>query len=98
VWKRLKESSLGEWVYCILVFSVIVPQIIIFISALAESVYYSISAGNTLISFYLVFRYSYAFLFKGDKVVEQVWVYYVIILTIVAVMSVVRSRRKKNER
>jgi hypothetical protein len=93
MWKRIREMKLSEGLYWLLIFLVIMPQIIIFIFSLSESIYYSISAGNTLISFYLVFRYSYAFLFKGDNLAEQPWIYVLFWLGVIAIMTVVKYRK-----
>jgi hypothetical protein len=92
MWRTLREMTLSEWLYWILVLLVVAPQVIIFLLALAESIYYSIYAGNTLISFYLVFRYSYEFLFNGDTLAEQPWIYIVFLFGFIAIMTVVKFR------
>jgi hypothetical protein len=93
MWKRIRELNLSEWVYWLLVSLIVAPQIILFILALAWSIYYSIYAGNTIISFYLVFRYSYAFLFEGDQLAEQPWIYVAFLLGVIAIMTVVKYRK-----
>jgi hypothetical protein len=93
MWERIRQMKLSDGLYWLLVLLIVVPQIIIFLLALAESIYYSIFAGNTLISFYLVFRYSYAFLFKGDRLIEQPWIYVLFGLGFIAIMTVVKSRK-----
>ena len=98
MWKRIRKIRLSEGLYWLLVFLVVVPQIIIFVLALVESIYYSIYAGNTLISFYLVFRYSYAFLFKGDALAEQPWIYVLFLLGLIAIMTVVKYRKGTTKR
>jgi hypothetical protein len=94
MWKTLREMKLSEWLYWLLVLLVVVPQVILFPLALAESIYYSLFAGNILISFYLVFRYSYAFLFNGDKLAEQPWIYIVFLFCVIAIMTVVKYRTR----